>query len=737
MAAGCGGKSHGPGKIHGEAIPQQVIAAREAAGAKAAAQVAAVLGVKVPDKQILFGDLHVHSTWSSDAYVMSLPLMQGEGTHPVADACDFARYCSALDFWSITDHAETLTPQRWRDTIDSIRKCNAVSGTSHDQDLVSYLGWEWTQIGLTADEHYGHRNVILRDLDDDKIPARPVAAAGFSGQAMRDKLPLSVRWLLPLADWRYRSRYEDFLAYWSDTRDVDSCPDDVDVKDVHEDCMDYAKTPAELFAKLRQWGSVATVIPHGTSWGMYTPPGYYIDRSLRGTENDEGFEKLIEIDSGHGNAEQYRTWREASVDPEGHLVCPEPSAGYEPCCWRAGEIIRARCENPDSAECRGRVEDARRNYLAAGASGRLTISGADVADWGGCGQCLDCFDPPFEHRPGGSVQYALALSDFTDPDRLRRFQFGFVASSDDHTARPGTGYKEFHRQQMTEAFGPRSDFWHDWVRPLGEPRPKSEAIDPKVNRFQRFQILDYERGSSFFYTGGLVAVHAEGRNRQSIWDALQRREVYATSGERILLWFDLVRGANSVAPMGASVAWSGTPHFRVRAVGSFEQKPGCPDYAATGLGADRIESLCGGECYNPGERRHVIRRLEIVRIRPQVRPGEPIAGLIEDPWKTIPCSGESSGCVGEFADDDFGPGSRDALYYVRAIQEPTPAINAAGLRCKAGDKGPCTSVNPCYGDWRTPFDDDCLAPSEERAWSSPIYLAWKAGTADSRSSSSR
>ena len=72
-----------------------------------------------------------------------------------------------------------------------------------------------------------------------------------------------------------------------------------------------------------------------------------------------------------------------------------------------------------------------------------------------------------------------------------------------------------------------------------------------------------------------------------------------------------------------------------------------------------------------------------------------------------------SECIVEFEDNNY---SRDSVYYVRAIQEATPAINGSQP----------TFINNefsiCKGSFRTALDDNCLSLVNERAWSSPVYL---------------
>ena len=647
-----------------------------------------------PARQILFGDLHVHTTYSRDAFWMSLPALGGEGSHPPADACDFARYCSALDFWAITDHDFSLTPELWRETIRSIRHCNAVATDPKSPDTLAFLGWEWTQVGLTPEDHYGHRNVILEGTEDGEIPLRPIAASDA---------PRTPGGEQPTGSEHPR------------------CDPEANVHDLPPDCLESAATPAVLFRKLREWGFPSLVIPHGTTWGYYTPPGTSWDKQLVGDMHDPERQRLIEIYSGHGDGEVYRDWREVVQEPDGSFRCPPPRPDYLPTCWRAGEIVRGRClaEGESQAECEARAEEARADAAAAGIAAHESVSGARPEDWLDAGQCRDCREPAFNYRPRGSAQYILALGDFRGGEP-RHARLGFVASSDNHSARPGTGYKELLRRSFTDSRLRSSAHFTGGDEP--EARAHRVALaDGDLGRFET------ERQASFFMTGGLVGVHTQGRDRRAVWDALVRREVYGTTGPRILLWFDLLNppeaGEEGTAPMGSSVELARAPVFRARAVGSFEQQPGCPAEAAQALGAEQLARICRGECYHPSDRRRLITRIEVVRIRPQQTPGEDPAKLIDDPWQVFRCEPDRSGCAATFSDPDFVKSGRAALYYARAFEEPAPGVNAGGLRCERDAAGECVRVDLCGAD----LADDCLAPREPRAWSSPIWVDPPAG----------
>ena len=152
-----------PGGVSSEPRSPARVMAEDDAQARAAIAVG-----NEDESQILFGDLHVHTTYSMDAFLTSLPVMQGEGAHPPADACDFARYCSALDFYSINDHAEGLTSGKWNEIRESVRQCNAIGDPAAE-----FLGFSQPQphIGLLccdveATTELDPRNVALSDLFD-------------------------------------------------------------------------------------------------------------------------------------------------------------------------------------------------------------------------------------------------------------------------------------------------------------------------------------------------------------------------------------------------------------------------------------------------------------------------------------------------------------------------------------------------------------------------------------------
>ncbi|MEO2168165.1 MAG: DUF3604 domain-containing protein, partial [bacterium] len=600
LSEGIPGERHGRGQVSGPELPAAHIADR----ARTRAEASEALGATGSDSQILFGDLHVHTTYSADAFFFALPLIQGEGVHPPADACDFARFCAELDFWSINDHAEALTPWQWAETIDSIRECNAVAGDPDNADTVAFLGWEWTQSspeGFT-NPHWGHKNILLRDTAAGEIPVRPI---GAGGNAIFDRIPISsagwvlIRAGLTVGDFPDNlGPYLDFNHWAREVRNHDDCPDGVAVHDLPEDCRESADTPGELFAKLDEWGYPAIVIPHGTTWGIHAPPSADLGLQLKDGQHDPARQRLFEVYSGHGNSELWRDIRDTEIDAKGEVHCAAPKDGYEPCCWRAGEIIRSRCIETTSEVCEERVARTRAWYLELpGGLAKGVVAGTTPDDWRECGQLAGTFLPALEYRPKMSAQYGLAVRpEGADADDAGAFRYGFIASSDNHKARAGPGYKEIGRKAFADAYGLRDD-WNDRLSP--EPQaPTAEPIAPAVLRDGvPFGDPGSERNASYYYTAGLVAVHADGRDRKSIFNALEDRRTYGTSGPRILLHFDIDNSTDGRRGMGSAVEMDGTPHFTVRAVGDFTQLPGCSEATRERLTPERLQRLCLGECY--------------------------------------------------------------------------------------------------------------------------------------------
>ena len=663
-------------------------------------------------KQVLFGDLHVHSTYSTDALIYSAPLLDGKGATPPELHCDFARYCSQVDFWSINDHPEGVLPELWEKTKKAIRTCNQLEGgDTLDPQMVSFLGWEWTQNADTPAAAWGHKNVIFRDTADDKVPRRPIGAPASVLLFEPSLIQMGVG-ILKAVDTANATIYDQLAKQIMDGIDSPACAAGVDTRKLPAGCREVAKDPAALFEKLSQWSYPAMVIPHGTAWGAHNPALSSWSYQLNRRQHSPEYQRLVELYSGHGNSEEYRAWRGVEKGADGKLTCPEPRKNYLPCCWQAGVIARQRTQvckaAPQSAACEVEVKASRAKFIKQTPLKRFLDVSSDnyrpaAGEWLDCGQCGDCFQPAYLYRPNYSVQAALALTSFEKPDNPFRYRWGIIGSTDTHRAGPGAGYKE--QRQASDSFG-----------------PAEAKFDVAFNAVAPMVFPEWERQGAYLFAGALVAVHSRGRGRGAIWEAMRRREVYATSGERILLWFDLLNGPDGAAvPMGGEAKMTGAPRFQVRAVGAFKQKPGCPARSLTRAPEGFIKKYCHGECYNPTDQRYLIKKVDVIKIEPQVKAGEDLSKLVRDPYRTFTCQPDPAGCKVTFTDEAYATRGRPAVYYVRVHQEPTPQFNAGTLRCQKDAAGKCVKIKPCPTGFRG-LNDTCLVKDAERAWSSPIYL---------------
>jgi hypothetical protein len=291
------------------------------------------------------------------------------------------------------------------------------------------------------------------------------------------------------------------------------------------------------------------------------------------------------------------------------------------------------------------------------------------------------------HREGSYARKALldGLSE-EQSGRGNPFKYGFIGDTDTHNA--AASVEEFN---YTGKFAFENDPKHRLTGIEGQPAGQ-------VRQVQEFS------------SGGLAGVWAEQNTREAIFEAMQRKETFATSGPMIKLRFfaswdmgadalkqpDFVKRAYAVGvPMGGDLKPSGSkaPTFFVMALK--DPKSG---------NLDRVQ-IVKGWLDEQGAQHERIHDVAWSGERKRGTDGKlPAVGDTVDAAKaTYANTIGAPELTTAWSDPEFRPGER-AFYYARVIEIPTPrwsTIDAVKLGV-AVPEGLPVSI-------------------QERAWSSPIW----------------
>jgi hypothetical protein len=271
------------------------------------------------------------------------------------------------------------------------------------------------------------------------------------------------------------------------------------------------------------------------------------------------------------------------------------------------------------------------------------------------------------------------------------YKFGMIGSTDSHTALATADQDNF--------FGKTSS---------SEPSP-TRATHPFV-KTDRAAIMGWEQVAS-----GYAAVWATENTREAIFEAMERKEAYATTGPRMAVrffggWEFEPKDANNRMP--ASVGYArGVPMG-----GDLRDPPEgrSPTFLVAalkdpiGANLDRIQIIKGwldggGDLH---EKTHDVAWSDVRKPDPKTGKLPPVGDTVDVANATWTNTVGAPELIAVWKDPDFDRSAR-AFYYARVIEIPTPrwtCYDAHRFRIKMDPKIPMTTQERAYTSpiWYTP-----------------------------------
>jgi hypothetical protein len=636
-----------------------------------------------------FGDLHVHTAYSFDAYLFGNHVNEPQVAYDFAqgrrirlnDNSRGERYVQLrqpLDFAAVTDHSEYLgevrmctdpqqSPLAYRDPL-----CLQFR-TAQPDDTLGFLLW-----GIRLTQPYYGRQLFCLYGD--------CRSAASSVWEQNVRITNSAN---------QPCRFTAFNGYeYSPSSDGSRMHRNIIFRNerVPVSPVSYfdAPEPIDLFKGLNascrpEEGCEYLSIPHNSNlshgrllWAdpeRFSDPQYVAD--LREISRLNPVMELMQI---KGNSE-CKLGLGGSTDEE----CEFEQVRAKPLCCNAAEGITEHCVNALPSVPFGGEPNC--HEVCPGDRPRANQNEPDNSQ--GCMASHDFARGAF--LKGMAAQQQIGFNPL---------RFGVIGSTDNHNAASG---------DVEESGGVGATL--GWEGAHG-----GQDDDPE----ERFDVLT--NIGRITNPGGLAGIWAEENTRESLYAALKRGEVFATSGTRLRLRFfagDYPAGLCDSAddtlkrtayaqgvPMGGDVASAGggSPRFLVQALA--DRHP---------LQRTQIVKLWIDEQGKGHE--------QIFEIGRYAEPAE-VDGDCSVSFKS-PAQQRMSACH-EWRDPQFDP-RQSASYYVRAFEDRScrwtghlcaALQNSGELDCAADPGHACCTTGP----------EAVLKVVQERAWSSPIWYTPQAAT---------